>query len=410
MFPPPHFRREQFPTPPLPERGCRIFATPKNPHDGKSVKEQQGAIAKDCSSFIATKLNELMSLGKAGLTKEEMPKFPRDTSLMQGVGALWDAPTLEGNSQSPGPKGKSSVVTESLTPKVIKQDEDGRALSTHETVSAGAATEDKVQTIPWRDWARSACALDDAQIAKQVLALAMAANHDHMTYDIPIACIKVGTLIKAVATRDIPVGHLKVPLWFKRDASMVMDGPGVTVHPKAVVAEVSWVRPITPELAEAGVESADAVTVKVHVQPEIKLPKESDAGFVWDPKDSVHPFWFIRRKDHVVRQGDIALNGSCGYRAECDIAANASVVTETVQFVCASEYVHLKTAKAKVDPMVATYEVKLPCIVNTAPILAGQEAVVQWDSAPPPKKQKKTKTQQTAFDQIAANQRKKPRK
>ena len=112
----------------------------------------------------------------------------------------------------------------------------------------------------------------------------------------------------------------------------------------------------------------------------------------------------------MVRQGDIALNGSCGYRAECDIAANASVVTETVQFVWASDYVHLKTAKAKVDPMVATYEVKLPCIVNTAPILAGQEAVVQWDSAPLPKKQKKTNTQQTAFDQIAANQRKKPRR
>ena len=113
---PPHIRRKQFQTPPLPEWGCRIFAVSKNPPDGKSVKEQQDALAKECSSFIATKLNELMKLGKAGLTKEEMPKFPRDTSLMQGVGALWDAPTLEGNSQSPGPKGKSSVVTESLTP------------------------------------------------------------------------------------------------------------------------------------------------------------------------------------------------------------------------------------------------------------------------------------------------------
>ena len=346
-----------------------------------------------------------MKLGKAGLTKEGMPQFPRDTSLMQGVGALWDAPTLEGNSQSPGPKGKSSVVTESLTPKVIKQDEDGRALSTHETVSAGAATEDKVQTIPWRDWARSACALDDAQIAKQVLALAMAANHDHMTCEIPIAMIKSGSVIKAVATTDIPVGHLKVPLWFKKDASMVMEGAGVTIHPKAVCAEVSWVRPMTPEEAEAGVERGDDVVVRVHVQPELKLPKEGDAGFVWDLKDSVHPFWFMRRWDQVTRQGDMAANAS----GEAQIAANASVVMETVQQVWASDYVHLKTAKAKVDPMVATYSVKLPCIVSTAPIQAGQEAVVQWDSAPPTKKQK-AKTQQTAFDQIAANQRKRPRK
>ena len=361
------------------------------------MKEQQGAISKDCSSFIATKVKELMSLGKAGLTKEEMPKFSRDTNLMQGVGALWDAPTLEGDSQSPGPKGKSSVVTESLTPKVIKQDADGRALSTHETVSAGAATEDKVQTIPWRDWARSACALDDAQIAKQVLALAMAANHDHMTCEIPIAMIKSGSVIKAVATTDIPVGHLKVPLWFKKDASMVMEGAGVTIHPKAVWAEVSWVRHITPEETAAGVESGEDVVVRVHVQPELKLPKEGDAGFVWDLKDSVHPFWFMRRSDQVPGPG-----------VQHASVVNASVVTETVQQVWASDYVHLKTAKAKVDPMVATYSVKLPCIVSTAPIQAGEEAVVQWDSAPTTKKQK-AKTQQTAFDQIAASQRKRPR-
>ena len=136
-------------------------------------------------------------MGKDGLTKADMPQFPRETGLMREVGKLWDDPNDKGQSPSPGPKGKSSVVTETLTPKVIKQDAEGRALTAHETVSAGGgvAGGDKVETIPWREWARSACASEDKQIAKQVLALAMSANHDHMTCEIPIAMIKSLSLI-----------------------------------------------------------------------------------------------------------------------------------------------------------------------------------------------------------------------
>jgi len=286
------------------------------------------------------------------------------------------------------------VVTESLTPKVIKQDADGRPLTERETVSAAGVNPEKVETIPWREWASTACALDNAQIAKQVLGLAMAANHDHVTCDIPIAMVRTGSAIKAVATTDIPIGHLKVPLWFKKDTSMVMEGPGVVIHPKAACAEVSWVKAVTPVEKEAGVESGEEVVVRMHVQPEIKLPKDGDAGFVWDPRDSVHPFWLMKRTDQVMRTPGEAL-----------IAANASMVMETVTHVCASDYVHLKTAKAKVDSMVATCSVKLPCIVSTAPIKAGEEAIVKWESAPTGKKQKAT-TLQTAFDQIAGAQKK----
>ncbi|CAK0895420.1 unnamed protein product, partial [Prorocentrum cordatum] len=322
------------------------------------------AEVEDCSSFIATKLRELMSLGKAGLTKADMPQFPRETDLMQEVGELRDDPNDKGQSPSPGPKGKSSVVTETLTPRVIKQDAEGGALTAHETASAavGVASGDKVDTIPWREWARSACASDDKQIAKQVLALAMSANHDHVTCEIPIAMIKSGSAVKAVATRDIPVGHLKVPLWFKKDASMVMEGPGVFIHPKAACAEVSWVKTITEAEEEVGVESGEEVVVRIHVQPELRLPKEGGAGFVWDPRGSVHPFWFIKRSDH---KGNAVTDHHC--------EANASVVMETVKQVWASDYVHLKTAEAEVAPMASTYSVKLPCIVSKAPIKAGQE-------------------------------------
>ena len=285
------------------------------------------------------------------------------------------------------------MVTESLTPKVIKQDADGRPLTEHETVSATGHNAQTVETIPWRRWADTACAVDNAQIAKQVVGLAMAANHEHMTCDIPIAMIRQGQAIKAVATTDIPTGKLRVPLWFKKETSMVMEGAGVTVHPKAVCAEVSWDRAVTPEEKEAGVESGETVVVRVHVQPELKLPRDGDAGFVWNPSDSVHPFWFMRRSDHAPTTHEAQIN------------ANASMVMETVTHVCASDFFHLKAANVKVDSLVVTYAVKLPCIVNTTPIKAGDEAIVKWEVAPTVKKQKGT-TQQTAFDQLAGAQKK----
>ena len=140
------------------------------------------------------------------------------------------------------------------------------------------------------------------------------------------------------------------------------------------------------------------MVARIHVQPELKLPKEGDAGFVWDPRDAVHPFWFMRRSDTVQSQ-----NGSMV--ANASMLANASMVMETVTYVCATDYVQLKTAKAEVDALVSTYSVKLPFIVNTAPIKAGDEAIVKWESAPTVKKQKAA-TQQTAFDQIAGAQKK----
>ena len=356
------------------------------------MKEQEDDIASKCGSLIAAKLKELMSLGKEGLKKEDMPQVSQDTSLMKRVGKLWEDPTSQSNLLSPGSKGKSSVVTDSLTPKVIKVDADGRALTAHETVVA-AGTQERVDTIPWREWASNVCALDTSQVAKQVLGLAMAANHNHVTCNIPIAMVRSGSVVKALATTDIPIGHLKVPLWFKKDTSMVMEGSSTTIHPKAVCSEVSWVKALTPLEKDAGVECGEQVVARIHVQPELKLPKEGDAGFVWDPRDAVHPFWFMRRSETVQSQ-----TGS-------QIVANASMVMETVTYVCATDYVQLKTAKAEVDALVSTYSVKLPFIVNTAPIKAGDEAIVKWESAPTVKKQKAA-TQQTAFDQIAGAQKK----
>ena len=78
---------------------------------------------------------------------------------------------------------------------------------------------------------------------------------------------------------------------------MVMERATAPKHPKAVVAEVSWVLPASPAEEEAGLEGDHQINRKIHVQPELKLPRVSQDEFVWVSTDSVHPFWFIKRDD-----------------------------------------------------------------------------------------------------------------
>ena len=47
-------------------------------------------------------------------------------------------------------------------------------------------------------------------------------------------------VIQALANKEIKVGELVVPLFFKKHNSMVMEEEGLTLHPKAVTAMVSW--------------------------------------------------------------------------------------------------------------------------------------------------------------------------
>ena len=156
-------------------------------------------------------------------------------------------------------------MAETLAPKLIQMDADGRPLSQHETkVSKNQVV---VETIPWSTWAEKQTQRNDSNMVKLMLMLAMGMLHDNATTEIPIACVRKGPVIQALATRTIEAGELVVPLFFKKQSSMVTAGEGVTVHPKAVCARVSWTA--LRRLACGGAISENR-TEAVHVQPELK--------------------------------------------------------------------------------------------------------------------------------------------
>ena len=342
------------------------------------MQQQETFLLEECASFIAMKLHTLLPMnGEDSQTK--LPTLPTSTNLMLKVQEKYDDPKSAG---SPADKPKRSVVTDVLMPKVVQLDADGRPTNTeHERVSPTVKA-NEVRNIPWRVWAENACAQDEEAVAKLHVHAAMASMHQHLGWDAPIALTVRGQVIKAVATEDIPIGGLKVPLWFKKPSSMVMDRAGASRHPKAVFAEVSWVLPVTPEEREAGCEGDREFKVKILVVPELKLPKVDGEGFAWTPTDAVHPFWIIKR------------DGTGGEQS------NASMVMEKLITVCASDCKHLKEAKVNAAPSTVRYTTLLPCIVNTSTIRQGQEVVVKWHK-PTTEKQRKAPVAEDAFEQLA---------
>ena len=119
-------------------------------------------------------------------------------------------------------------MAETFAPKVIQMDADGRPLTQHETtVTKKQVT---VDTIPWIAWAEKHTQRNDRDMAKLMLMLAMGMLHDNATTEIPIACVRKGPVIQALATRIIEAGEFVVPLFVKKQSSMVSAGDGVTIR------------------------------------------------------------------------------------------------------------------------------------------------------------------------------------
>ena len=244
-----------------------------------------------------------------------------------------------------------------------------------------------VDTIPWITWAEKHTQRNDRDMAKLMLMLAMGMLHDNATTEIPIACVRKGPVIQALATRTIEAGELVVPLFFKKQSSMVSAGNGVAVHPKAVCAVVSWAVTLSESDREAGMEGgASQRSESVHVQPELKLPTKGEKGLDWTVSDAVHPFWFIKRTEKDESQ------------------ANAHLVFQDVTHVMACSFQPLSSGVVALALATDTFTVTLPCIVNMQPIAIGGEVILKWK--PPPEKRKNTATETNAFDHIANNGKK----
>ena len=127
--------------------------------------------------------------------------------------------------------------------------------------------------------------------------MAIDSLHQNWITPCPIALVRKGPVIQALATKALRVGELVVPLFLKKQSSVVTEDEGATIHPKAVGVVVTW---WTSAIAVVNLEDeagSKDVDVRLKVQPELKLPTKGAKGLEWTQSDAVHPFWFIQRAD-----------------------------------------------------------------------------------------------------------------
>ena len=242
----------------------------------------------------------------------------------------------------------------------------------------------ELETIPWALWASEQTKRDDNSMAKMLLSLGMASVHGNDISPKPIALVRKGSSIQALTTDSLQTRQLVIPLFFKKQSSVVTGGDGSQLNHKAVSAKVSWTKAPTVCEQAAGLEPEE-IEVTVHVQPELKLPTKGDKGWQWSPSDSVHPFWFIKRTE----------------RPEDDLQANADLVYQDLTHVMACSFKPLSSAVAELTRSTETFSVSVPCIVNTRPIEAGAEVVLKWRLQQRNDKRKNEGSEETAFDQLA---------
>ena len=108
------------------------FRSPeKRDPEGKTLKEQETELCNQCAFFIASKLLDLLKLGKPGLDRAHLPVFPKSSQLMELVGQHVDDMEFCGSTSEQKEVKQNSVVTEPLVPKVTIMDQDGRPPSHH---------------------------------------------------------------------------------------------------------------------------------------------------------------------------------------------------------------------------------------------------------------------------------------
>ena len=84
---------------------------------------------------------------------------------------------------SEGKEGKrNSVETETLVPKEISMDKNGRPVSAHETAAVKATT---VETIPWSTWAEKQTKRNPNNTAKLLLLMAIDSLHQNWSAPLP---------------------------------------------------------------------------------------------------------------------------------------------------------------------------------------------------------------------------------
>ena len=275
-----------------------------------------------------------------------MDDGPRLLKLLQ------DADKDKDNKQKPPAVAGDKPMT--LQPEVAALDNSGRVVSRPATRGKETIP---VEVIPMKPWLDGLAKENEDSNVKAVLRAAILQAREQYDTTLNITIARHGREYWVKATELIPTGKLVVPVFVRRDGSMLFSGRSTQViSPQAVNAVVSW--PVTEDEKSKGLKDNQ---VTISVQPECTLPPvPAVAGEAssWEAKHNGHPFWVIPRK----KTNEEIVN--------CEMKSQ----TTTVVICCSPTPPMDKTA----EQTTVTYNVRIPYIVNTTPIAADEKVVLNW--------------------------------
>ena len=283
----------------------KLLSEPKQ-DEKHTVVEQSERLMKTCAEYMALKVDQLLGKDNHAWATDTFKKY-RSVIVQEAVKMLGDETLLskikaeaaqargDGNGLPGKTRGHGGDVV--LPPTIAALDSSGRVMCPP-PVHAPASTVDV--NIPWTMWLPAAVPDCLRSNVKSMVRAAVwqAARHYHASLmQLPIVFVKKGTALSCKATQAIPKGKLVVPVFVRRDTSLVyMDAAAyASVSKQAVMTRIAWA-PSAQDAEASGGSEEDLHTIAV--MPELKLPKPAVAGetTAWELHDNVHPFWAIPRQ------------------------------------------------------------------------------------------------------------------
>ena len=363
----------------------KIFAAPKR-HETLALGEQEKDLARVCAEMVASKLIELGGFSEPLQSKEDLQDltFPDNIILSNIKEALKKSTVVEASKKQKEVNKKKEDEKEALLqPKVATLNGLGNVTSSHEVYHQPAA---KVETLEWGVFVTKQQEHAPLKQAR-VLFINAVRSLQQSTSEMPFALLLTKGKVSLQATRAVSPGELMIPLSLEKDASLHHDQePNLQRHPNAVGGVVTW--PVTEKEKDSGVEG-DSHKIGFLVQPEVRLPcRNNDNKFTWKPTDAVHPFWTIKRQDKEFEQWNVEL---------VEVQVNTLVACD------------FKGQVGKKAPIADTFQVTVPCIVNSKAIVAGEEVVLKHAIKAQAKAELKPKAGRTWVEETQIKERKRLR-
>ena len=259
-----------------------------------------------------------------------------------------------------------------LSGKLLKFDEQGKAMSSQDTLSAP-----DLERFAWQKFFAKANVVEVAQQERVRSLVAAVIGRMQWSFSAASAAVEVDILrggdvekksrVRVVASQRIPAKTLRLVPLVKSVAALTFRADAVwqlpvrvcegEEPPLCVYVHGSAVVPKPPPPAAATVE---------------RVPGAARSDHEWRATDFPWPFWLVQRS---------------GLEAECNCVLEH----------CTTRHVSTYQVSAGVEPsdcVVDTVEVAVPVMTNTKEVLAGQELVVFWKPTEKARAPTKAKTWQ----------------